>query len=71
MITGGILKMVDCEDRYFECPVCGFAIKFRYDYIAGNYTSLCPYCEGKLTIEKNEFEQDRLEIYFEPEEGIF
>ena len=51
------------DEKYFECPVCGFIISFRF--IEGKYVSLCPYCEDRLEITKEEYEADDDEIYFE------
>jgi len=59
--------MVNCEDRYFECPKCSWAISFHYNYDKGIYTSLCPYCKNKLEIDKNEYEDDRVVIEFTPD----
>jgi len=58
------------EDKYFECPYCGFAISFHYDYSKGKYVSMCPFCQNRLEIVKEEFERDDVEIYFEPDQGI-
>jgi len=58
--------MLETDEQYFECPVCGWAISFRF--IEGNYVSFCPYCKDKLEISKKEFENeenDSLERFFE------
>lgn len=57
--------MTSTDDRYFECPKCGWAIKFHYDYDKGKYVSLCPFCRNRLEIDKEEYERDDIEIYFE------
>ena len=49
------------EEKYFECPNCGWAISFRF--VEGKYVSLCPYCEGRLEITKEEYEEGEDEIY--------
>ena len=54
--------MVETDDKYFECPKCGWAISFRFD--GDKYVSLCPFCKNRLEIEKEEFERDDTEIYF-------
>ena len=51
------------EDKYFTCPNCGWAITFHF--IEGKYTALCPYCEERLDIDKEEYEAGDDEIYFE------
>lgn len=56
------IEMVETDDKYWECPKCGWAIKFRFN--GDRYVSLCPFCKNRLIIEKEEFERDDLEIYF-------
>ena len=56
--------MLDTDDKYFECPKCGWVISFHYDNEKEKYVSLCPYCGGKLEVEKDEYEKDDIEIYF-------
>ena len=61
--------MLETDERYFECPNCGWAISFSYS--EGKYVSFCPYCQNRLEIDKEEFENeenDSLEKYFEFEE---
>ena len=56
------------DEQYWECPVCGWVIKFRFDYEKGNYVSLCPYCKDILEISKSEYEDesnDSIEKFFE------
>ena len=56
------------DEQYWECPVCGWVIKFRFDYEKGNYVSLCPYCKDRLEISKDEYEDesnDSIEKFFE------
>jgi uncharacterized Zn finger protein (UPF0148 family) len=60
--------MVETDDRFYECPKCGWVLTFKL--VKDRYTSLCPYCKDRLEIDKNEFERDDLEIYFEPDRGI-
>lgn len=49
--------MVETDDRYYECPKCGWAICFR---LKGNkYVSMCPYCKYILEIDKEEYEEER------------
>jgi len=58
--------MLETDEQYFECPVCGWVISFTF--IEGRYVSFCPYCKDKLIISKEEFENeenDSLEKYFE------
>ena len=62
--------MVGTDNKYFCCPVCGMMMKFIYDIYKGVYISKCPYCGNLLEIDKNEYEEDKLEIYFEPDQGI-
>lgn len=59
--------MVTTDDRYFECPKCGWVLSFRYDSDKGKYVSMCPFCKNILEIDKEEYERDNLEIYFEKE----
>ncbi len=58
------MKMTD--ERYWECPNCGFAISFT---LKGDiYTSFCSFCRDRLEITKEEYENeenDGLERYFE------
>ena len=55
--------MVATDDQYFECPNCGWVLTFRL--VGDKYVSYCPFCKNRLEIDKNEFEQDDLEVYFE------
>ena len=58
--------MLETDERYYECPNCGWAIMFRF--IEGNYVSFCPYCQEKLIISEEEFENeenDGIEKFFE------
>ena len=58
--------MVETSEKYFECPVCGWLISFHF--IEGKYVSFCPYCQERLEISKDEFENeenDSIEKYFE------
>ena len=59
------IKMVETSEKYFECPVCGYPISFRFDYDINQYVAMCPYCEGRLLMDKEEYEADDDEIYFE------
>jgi transcription elongation factor Elf1 len=52
------------EDEYFECPVCGWFISFRFDYDKQRYISFCPYCQNRLEMDKEEMEKEE-ETYFE------
>ena len=61
--------MLETDEKYWECPICGWVISFRL--CDGKYVSFCPYCENRLEIDKQEFENDKndyLEKYFEFEE---
>lgn len=64
MAKGWRFKMLEEDDRYFECPVCGFFISFQYDYDKYKYVSFCPYCKNSLEMDKEEMEKDK-DIYFE------
>ena len=58
--------MLETDERYYECPNCGWVISFRF--IEGNYVSFCPYCQERLIISKEDFENeenDSLERFFE------
>ena len=55
--------MVETDDRYFECPVCHWALTFRL--VNDKYVSYCPFCRNRLEMTKEEFERDDIEIYFE------
>jgi len=57
--------MVATDDKYFECPNCGWAISFKFDYDKYKYVSMCPYCKNMLEMTKEEYEDDEGEIYFE------
>ena len=57
--------MVTTDDRYFTCPKCGWVLSFHFDSNKGKYVSLCPYCKDRLEIDKIEYENDNIEIYFE------
>ena len=56
--------MVETNDKYFECPKCSWAISFNYDHDKGKYISLCPYCENRLEIDKEEYEDDEKTFEF-------
>ena len=56
--------MLDIDDKYFECPYCGFLLTFHYDKNKGVYTSYCPFCKNRLEMSKEEYEKDDIEIYF-------
>lgn len=58
-------KMEATDDKYFECPICGYYITFKYNDEKGIYTSFCPYCKETLEMDKEEFENNGEEIYFE------
>jgi len=54
------------DDRYWECPKCGWAISFILK--GDKYVSYCPFCRGRLVITKEEYENeknDKIEYYFE------
>lgn len=57
--------MVETDEKYFECPRCGWVISFRFDYEKREYISICPFCGNKLEMDKEEYENDDIEIYFE------
>ena len=60
--------MLEEDDKYFECPVCGFIISFRFDIDKQKYISFCPYCQNRLEISKEEYENeenDKFEKFFE------
>ena len=59
--------MVTTDDRHYTCPNCGWVISFRYDSDNWKYVSLCPYCKNRLEIDKDEYENDDIEIYFKPD----
>lgn len=48
--------MLETDDRYFECPECGFMLTFTLK--GDKYVSYCPFCKGRLEIDKEEFERD-------------
>ena len=48
--------MVETDDRYFECPKCGWALTFRL--VNDKYISLCPFCENRLEMTREEYEDD-------------
>ena len=48
--------MVEIDDRYFECPKCGWALTFRL--VNDKYISLCPFCKNRLEITREEYEDD-------------
>jgi len=50
------------EDKYFECPQCGFMLIFHLK--GDKYVSYCPFCKGRLEITKEEYEQEN-EVYFD------
>jgi len=58
--------MLETDEHYYECPNCGWVISFTF--IEGKYVSFCPYCQERLEISKEEFENeenDSLERFFE------
>ena len=58
--------MTETDDKYWECPVCGWVISFTLK--GDKYVSLCPYCQNRLEIDKEEFENnsdDSIERFFE------
>jgi len=55
--------MLGTDDKYFECPKCGWLLTFRL--VGDKYVSMCPYCKNRLEILKDEYERDDLEIFFE------
>ena len=58
--------MLETDEHYYECPNCGWVISFNF--CEGKYISMCPFCENRLEIDKEEFENeenDSLEKYFE------
>lgn len=50
-------------NNIYECPYCGFFLKFNFNKKRYLYRAVCAYCEEVLEIEKEEFERDK-EIYF-------
>ena len=48
--------MVATDDKYWECPTCGFMLTFRLK--GDKYVSLCPMCENRLEMTKEEYEDD-------------
>ena len=54
-------KMEAIDEKYWECPNCGWVISFHFK--EGKYVSLCPYCKDRLEMDINEFEGEE-EIYF-------
>ena len=58
--------MVETDNRYYECPKCGWAIRFKFK--GDKYVSMCPYCKYKLEIDREEYEEERESfIPFTPE----
>ena len=60
--------MLETDEKYFECPVCGWVISFKFNDDKGKYISMCPYCKNSLEIDKEEYEDDTndvIEKYFE------
>ena len=60
--------MPSTDDKYFECPACGWAISFHLAYDESKYISLCPFCRNELEIDKEVYENnanDGIEFYFE------
>ena len=57
--------MIETDDRYFECPKCGWVLTFKL--VNDKYVSLCPYCKNRLEIDKEEFESDKTIIEFRPD----
>jgi len=58
--------MSEINNKYFECPVCQWAISFKFNYDKYKYMSTCPYCKNELEMEKEEYENDE-EVYFKKE----
>lgn len=57
--------MVETSDKHFECPKCGWVLTFRL--VDDKYVSLCPMCENRLEMTKEEYEDDRETIEFTPD----
>ena len=49
--------MVATDDKYYECPKCGWVLTFKL--VNDKYVSLCPYCKNRLEIDKEEYEDDK------------
>jgi len=56
--------MIETDNKYFECPKCGFMLTFHYNAKKKVYVSFCPFCKSRLEMDKEEYERDN-EIYFE------
>jgi len=48
--------MVAIDEKYYECPKCGWVLTFRL--VNDKYISTCPYCKNRLEIDKEEYEDD-------------
>ena len=57
--------MTGTDDQYYECPNCGLTLTFHLK--GDKYVSYCPYCKGRLEIDKEEFERNDTEYYFKPD----
>ena len=57
--------MTATDDKYYECPKCGWVLTFRL--VNDKYVSYCPFCKNRLEIDKAEFEKDDTEYYFIPD----
>ena len=57
--------MIANDDKYFECPTCGFVITFHLQ--GDKYVSYCPYCKNRLEMDKEEYEKEDTEYYFKPD----
>ena len=59
--------MMETFDKYFTCPYCGLVLAFNYVENENLYIGKCPHCGGTLEMDKEEFETNDTEYYFEKE----
>jgi len=59
--------MVEIDDKYFTCPYCGLVLAFNFIEQENTYRAKCPYCGNVLEMDKEEFETQDMEYYFEKE----
>ena len=52
-------------DKYFTCPYCGLVLSLNYIENKNLYQGVCPHCGGTLEMDKEEFNTNDTEKYFE------
>lgn len=57
--------MIDPNSKYYTCPYCGLVLAFSYVANTNLYRGKCPHCGEMLEMDKEEFETDDTEFYFE------